>query len=185
MQKNLGDTSYVIERFYSKSNAARGSATVSNTVVHQFVAQEQLIRSCVNDSCPLASPVLHENSTQSFSTQYNIVTSDRLASAASVISKAFAPDSILARDSVQNNFRYGGTEVLLWVNPVNVVPEVFSTFPDWERNIRNNRETHYLSIVGHPKPGVALSQAQSDINPIVARLHQQYPVTTGHNASYS
>ena len=79
------------------------------------------------------------------------------------------------------NFRYGGTDVLLWVNPVNVVPEVFSTFPDWEKNIRNNRETHYLSIVGRLKPGVALSQAQSDINTIVARLHQQYSVTTGHN----
>ena len=79
------------------------------------------------------------------------------------------------------NFRYGGTDVSLWVNPVNVVPEVFSTFPEWERNIRNNRETHYLSIVGRLKPGVALSQAQSDINTIVARLHQQYPVTTGHN----
>jgi putative ABC transport system permease protein len=79
------------------------------------------------------------------------------------------------------NFRYGGTDVLLWVNPVNVVPEVFSTFPDWERNIRNNRETHYLSIIGRLKPAVALSQAQSDINTIVARLHQQYPVTTGHN----
>src|SRR6267143_1717973 len=79
------------------------------------------------------------------------------------------------------SFRYGGTDVQLWVNPVNVVPEVFSTFPDWERNIRTNREAHYLSIVGRLKPGVALAQAQSDINTIVARLHQQYPVTTGHN----
>ncbi|MGB4786245.1 MAG: ABC transporter permease, partial [Candidatus Acidiferrum sp.] len=79
------------------------------------------------------------------------------------------------------NFRYGGTDVQLWVNPVNVVPEVFSTFPDWERNIRANREAHYLSIVSRLKPGVALAQAQSDINTIVARLHQQYPVTTGHN----
>jgi predicted permease len=79
------------------------------------------------------------------------------------------------------NFRYGGTDVQLWVNPVNVVPEVFSTFPDWERNIRTNREVHYLSIVGRLKPGIALAQAQSDINTIVARLHQQYPVTTGHN----
>src|SRR5216683_2099456 len=79
------------------------------------------------------------------------------------------------------NFRYGGTDVQLWVNPVNVVPEVFSTFPDWERNIRTNREAHYLSIVGRLKPGGALAQAQSDINTIVAHLHQQYPVTTGHN----
>jgi putative ABC transport system permease protein len=78
------------------------------------------------------------------------------------------------------NFRYGGNDVQLWVNPVNVVPEVFSVFPDWERNLRNNRETHYLSIVGRLKPGVSLSQAQSDINTIVAHLHQQYPVTTGH-----
>jgi putative ABC transport system permease protein len=79
------------------------------------------------------------------------------------------------------NFRYGGTDVQLWVNPVNVVPEVFTAFPDWERTIRNNRETHYLSIIGRLKPGIALSQAQSDINNIVAHLHQQYPVTTGHN----
>src|SRR6266705_95125 len=79
------------------------------------------------------------------------------------------------------SFHYGGTDVLLWVNPVNVVPEVFSTFPDWERNIRNDRETHYLSIVGRLKSGVTLPQAQSDINSIVARLHRQYPVTTGHN----
>src|SRR6266850_934125 len=80
-------------------------------------------------------------------------------------------------------FRYGGTDVQLWVNPVNVVPEVFSTFPDWERKIRTNRETHYLNIVGRLKPGVALAQAQSDIKTIVARLHQQYPVTTGHNVA--
>ena len=79
------------------------------------------------------------------------------------------------------NFRYGGRNIQLWVNPVNVVPEVFSTFPDWERNIRTNREAHYLDIVGRLKPGVALAQAQSDINTIVARLHQQYAVTTGHN----
>jgi putative ABC transport system permease protein len=79
------------------------------------------------------------------------------------------------------NFRYGGTDVMVWVNPVNVVPEVFSATPEWERNLRNNRETHYLSIIGRLKPGVALSQAQNDINSIVARLHQQYPVTTGHN----
>src|SRR5467141_5471887 len=79
------------------------------------------------------------------------------------------------------NFRYGGTDVLLWVNPLNVVPAVFSTFPDWERNIRTNREAHNLSIVCRLKPGVALAQAQSDINTLVARLHQQYPVTTGHN----
>jgi uncharacterized protein YbcV (DUF1398 family) len=44
---------------------------------------------------------LPENSIQPFSTQCNIVTSDRLANAASVISKAFAPDSILARDKIQ------------------------------------------------------------------------------------
>jgi len=79
------------------------------------------------------------------------------------------------------NFRYGGNDVQLWVNPVNVVPEVFSALPEWERNLRTNRETHYLNIVGRLKAGVTISQAQSDINTIVERLHQQYPVTTGHN----
>ena len=44
--------------------------------------------------------MLPENSIQPFSTQCNIVTSDRLASAVSVISKAFAPVNILARDKI-------------------------------------------------------------------------------------
>jgi predicted permease len=101
----------------------------------------------------------------------------------SVISRTLTLDnqSVQIIGVLPANFRYGGNDIQLWVNPVNVVPEVFSIFPDWERNLRNNRETHYLSIVGRLRPGVSLSQAQSDINTIVAHLHQQYPVTTGHN----
>jgi putative ABC transport system permease protein len=80
------------------------------------------------------------------------------------------------------DFRFGDDDkVQLWVNPVNVVPEVFSTFPDWERKMSTNRETHYLSVLGRLKPEVSLSQAQADINRIVARLHEQYSVTAGHN----
>jgi putative ABC transport system permease protein len=79
------------------------------------------------------------------------------------------------------NFRYGGADIKVWVNPVFAVPEVFSTLTEWERNLRNNRETHYLAIIGRLKSGLQLSQAQKDIDGIVARLHQQYPVTTGHN----
>jgi putative ABC transport system permease protein len=78
------------------------------------------------------------------------------------------------------DFRYGDN-VQLWVNPVNIVPEVFSTFPEWERKISTNRETHYLNVIGRLKPEVSLAQAQADINRIVTRLHQQYSVTTGHN----
>jgi putative ABC transport system permease protein len=78
------------------------------------------------------------------------------------------------------SFQYGH-DIQMWVNPVNVAPEVFSTTPEWERKISTNRETHYLSVIGRLKPGVSLTQAQSDINRIVAHLHEQYSVTTGHN----
>jgi putative ABC transport system permease protein len=78
-------------------------------------------------------------------------------------------------------FRYGN-HIELWVNPVNIAPEVFSPTPDWERKISTNRETHYLSVIGRLKPGVTREQAQADINRIVAHFHEQFVVTTGHNA---
>ena len=77
------------------------------------------------------------------------------------------------------NFRYGN-DVQLWVNPVNIVPEVFSAVADWERKLSTNRETHYLNIIGRLRPGVPLAQAQADISAIMDHLHQQYAVTTGH-----
>jgi putative ABC transport system permease protein len=77
------------------------------------------------------------------------------------------------------SFRYGN-DLQLWVNPVNIVPEVFSTFADWERKISTDRETHYLNIIGRLKPGVPLSQAQADISGIMDRIHQQHAASTGH-----
>jgi putative ABC transport system permease protein len=79
------------------------------------------------------------------------------------------------------NFRYGN-DVEIWVNPVNTVPEVFGTSADWERKLSTNHETHYLNVIGRLKPNVTLQQAEADINGIFARLHQQYPATTGHSA---
>jgi putative ABC transport system permease protein len=78
------------------------------------------------------------------------------------------------------NFVYGD-DIQLWVNPVNIVPEVFSASADWERKLSTNRETHYLNIVGRLKPGVSLQQAQADITNIMEHIHQQYPVTIGHS----
>ena len=77
------------------------------------------------------------------------------------------------------SFTYGN-DIQIWVNPVNIVPEVFSASADWERKLSTNRETHYLNIVGRLKPGVSLQQAQADINSIMDHIHQQYPVTMGH-----
>jgi putative ABC transport system permease protein len=77
------------------------------------------------------------------------------------------------------SFRYGN-DIQLWVNPVNTVPEVFSARADWERKLSTDRETHYLAILGRLKPGVLLSQAQSDISGIMDRIRQQHPEATGH-----
>ena len=77
-------------------------------------------------------------------------------------------------------FTYGD-KIQIWVNPVNIVPEVFSASADWERKLSTNRQTHYLNIVGRLKPGVSLQQAQADITSIMDHIHQQYPLTTGHS----
>ena len=74
-----------------------------------------------------------------------------------------------------------GDDIQLWVNPVNIVPEVFNAWADWERKLSTNRQTHYLNILGRLKPGVSLQQAQSDITNIMDHIHQEYPLTTGHS----
>ena len=81
------------------------------------------------------------------------------------------------------NFQYPSSRDLqIWVNPVNIVPEVFSTTPDWERKLSTNHETHYLNLVARLKPGVTVQQAEADLNGIFATLHQKYPATLGHSA---
>jgi len=79
------------------------------------------------------------------------------------------------------SFRYGN-DIQLWVNPVNIVPEIFSAFADWERKLSTDRENHYLNIIGRLKPGVPLSQAQADISGIMDRIRQQHSEATGHAA---
>ena len=77
------------------------------------------------------------------------------------------------------SFRYN-RDIQLWVNPVNVVPEIFSASADWERKLSTDRENHYLNIIGRLKPGVPLSQAQADISSIMDRIRQQHSEATGH-----
>jgi len=67
--------------------------------------------------------------------------------------------------------------VELWLNPRDVVPEVF---PNYRGEIRSNRGMHYLVVMGRLKPEVALAQAQADISGIMARIHKEHPATVGH-----
>ncbi|MFL6277888.1 MAG: ABC transporter permease [Blastocatellia bacterium] len=67
-------------------------------------------------------------------------------------------------------FKFGG-DAELWINPRQIVPEPFSSFTD---DVLAVRGMHYLRVVGRLKPGVALAQAQADIDAVVARLQQQY-----------
>jgi putative ABC transport system permease protein len=77
------------------------------------------------------------------------------------------------------SFRYG-RDIQVWVNPVNIVPEIFSAFADWERKLSTDRENHYLNVIGRLKPGVPLSQAQADISGIMDRIRQQHSEASGH-----
>ena len=81
------------------------------------------------------------------------------------------------------NFQYANQrDVQIWVNPVNIVPEVFDTSADWERKLSTNHETHYLNLIARLKPGVTVQQAEAEVNGIFATLHQKYPATIGHSA---
>src|ERR1700722_652169 len=54
-----------------------------------------------------------------------------------------------------------------------VIPEC------WPRAILHNRGEHYDHSIARLKPGVSLSQAQSEIDTIAARLAKAYPKTNG------
>jgi len=66
------------------------------------------------------------------------------------------------------------TDVELWVNPRQVVPDLSTTSRDDILTLRTN---NYLRLIGRLKPGVTIARAQADINSIVARLQRQYPQT--------
>ncbi|HEX8144505.1 MAG TPA: ABC transporter permease [Pyrinomonadaceae bacterium] len=49
---------------------------------------------------------------------------------------------------------------------------------------QNQRESHYLSVVGLLKPGATRAQAQSEIEAIAQRAQQQYPETNGGRTAF-
>ncbi|MBI3405067.1 MAG: ABC transporter permease [Acidobacteria bacterium] len=67
--------------------------------------------------------------------------------------------------------------VELWLNPHNRVPEVF---PNFSGDHLTMRGMHYMPVLGRLKPGVSLTQAQADINTIVARLQKAYTSNANH-----
>lgn len=52
-----------------------------------------------------------------------------------------------------------------------------------DRQMRNDRGSHYLEVIGILKPGVTVKQAQEDLSAIALRAEQQFPETnSGRNA---
>ena len=63
-----------------------------------------------------------------------------------------------------------------WVNPRQIVPDLFSTFTG---NLTAMRGTHYLSVFGRLKDGATLGSAQGDIDTVVAGIQQQHNTNHG------
>jgi predicted permease len=57
--------------------------------------------------------------------------------------------------------------IALWT-PLGLTPEQLAT-----------RSSHYLTVIGRTKPGVTLSQAQADVETIMARIARDYPEARG------
>jgi putative ABC transport system permease protein len=68
------------------------------------------------------------------------------------------------------DFREPG--VNLWTNPRQIVPDFVTSSRDDMTSVRRNP---YLSVMARLKPGVALPQAQADMDAITAGLRQEYP----------
>jgi predicted permease len=69
------------------------------------------------------------------------------------------------------------SDAMFWLNPKRIVPEVFSNF---QRDHLTMRGMHYLLVLGRLKPGATLAQAQADIETIMARGQQDFPVEARH-----
>ncbi|HKP88254.1 MAG TPA: ABC transporter permease [Blastocatellia bacterium] len=69
------------------------------------------------------------------------------------------------------DFVYPNSEVEVWV------PLVFSP------NDLNSRGSHSYNVIARLKPGVALKQAQGEMDTIAAGLEKQYQVNTGHGVN--
>ena len=81
-------------------------------------------------------------------------------------------ESVTVIGIMPSNFKE--TDVELWTNPKQIVPDLSTTSREDILTVRNN---NYLRVIGRLKPGVTLAQAQADLNAIVARLQQQFPQT--------
>jgi len=56
--------------------------------------------------------------------------------------------------------------------------------PDLDADDWRNRGGHFLTVVGRIKPGVTVSQANSDIKTIMARISKDYPDQAGRVGAY-
>jgi predicted permease len=70
--------------------------------------------------------------------------------------------------------KFHETDVDIWVNPRQIVPDMVTTS---RADLLSSRETTYLRVLGRLKPGVTLSQAQTDIDQINQRLQNEHPAT--------
>ncbi|HVG19229.1 MAG TPA: ABC transporter permease [Blastocatellia bacterium] len=69
------------------------------------------------------------------------------------------------------DFVFPNSDVEVWV------PLTFSA------SDLNSRGSHYLNVIARLKPGVAIKQAQDEMDRIAARLEEQYQVNTGHGVN--
>jgi putative ABC transport system permease protein len=65
------------------------------------------------------------------------------------------------------HLRYPSDSTEIWVNPLNVLPEMSVGSTD---DVRPNRNSHWLPMVARLKPGVSVEQAQADMGAIARRL---------------
>jgi putative ABC transport system permease protein len=91
-----------------------------------------------------------------------------VGSAVMLNGESFTVVGVMPRD-----FRHPRGEAQVWGLAKRVVPEL----PFRSIDPAQNRQLHYLNVIGRLKPGVAIAEAQVEMETIALRLEQQYPDT--------
>jgi putative ABC transport system permease protein len=99
----------------------------------------------------------------------------RFGSDASIVGSAITlnGESFTVVGVMPRDFRHPRGEAEVWGLARQVIPEL----PFRSPNLSQNRNLHYLHVIGRLKPQVSIGEAQAEMETITLRLEQKYPDT--------
>ncbi len=121
------------------------------------------------------SPEQEQNASAGFAVLSYGLWERRFGSETSIVGSAITlnGESFTIVGVMPRDFRHPNGTADLWGLAKNVIPEL----PFRSPNLSQNRNLHYMHVIGRLKPQVTIDEAQAEMETITLRLAQQYPDT--------